>query len=729
MRLSNHWAIVAIIHFVQFQFLVAGAEDTIQSLSSDVETTATQRNASNQFGADKDGDSSVEIERELSLDAVGNNNKLHNFDSSTTLEAPSNNEIDETDLGSDYEYYFMDIMGFPLDDKIKAKIFYCDDETDDSLECTPEIVDATLRAPDTAASLGGSFTLEYPTDSSVCRGCKSITEPISVYSSASEVEEKLEALVLVGDVEVTSTESMEFNEYKVPVESGIVGANRNFYIRFLQNEFSSTDLDDKQPQPTSFSGDLPMLILDQRTIHGNPTRDSAYSDDYKGSVTEVVKGTDLNHEGFVEVAVSLNGGSDFSTDNPIFEYKAVPIVQSISPSHGSVMGGTSIRVKGDNFDRNAVKSCLFWSTSSIQVVPITQYVSPTEVICTSPASMESHDAHLLLFANDDISIFEGSLQSRGKMFHYHDEIRISSVHPESAQTIGNATVNIFGGPFYSSEGLFCSFGGVNTSALFISPTQITCQSPLHAAGIYSLEVTQNGQDFTQSGRAFRFYHGSRVHSIYPVHGPGSQAGTGVKVNGDGFVNTTALCCRFGSVVVPATFIHSSEVHCPAPPVKHEDYSWMSLPHQRHIGNSDQLFPASHAYPRYLGKLVSFELTNNGQDFTNSGLMFLFQKDIEIIAVSRSEGPSRGGTPVFISGSNFGKRHISKCVITESRVVTHLMLLDPCSKQHKTQLSIWKYNGSSTFPNTRVNHLFFNGNLRKKLQELMERKVLSYPCFK
>lgn len=339
-----------------------------------------------------------------------------------------------------------------------------------------------------------------------------------------------------------------------------------------------------------------------------------------------------------------------------------PIVRSISPSRGSFLGGTKIRVIGDNFHRSTVQTCLFWgneasvisnvSTDLIEISSVSQYISSTEVICISPASKKSHDVHLLLFANEDIASFEGTLQSRGRQFHYYEEIKISTVIPELAQTSGNTTINIFGGLFHSGEGLLCLFGGIPTPAAFISSTQIRCQTPPHAIGTYPLEISQNGQDFTRSMRAFEFYHPTRVQSIHPTCGPAKQAGTKVNVQGDNFVNSTSLRCRFGTSVVPAVFVSSSQMYCYTPPTEDADQSWLTLPDQKHERTMKQLFLSSHAYPRYSGKLASFEITNNGQDFTDSGSMFLYQADINVVAISSSKGPSRGGTPVFISGTNF-----------------------------------------------------------------------------
>lgn len=564
-----------------------------------------------------------------------------------------------------YEYYFMDIMSNSLEGRIQTKIFYCEDVNDTSPVCTPELLDTELHVASSKSSpLGGYFTIEYPASMDICRGCKHGTDPISVYASAKEVEESLESLDLIGDVEVTVTESERFEEYKVPVESGVVGANRNFYIHFLQTQFSSSNLDGEKPLPsTSYTGDIPLLVLNERGITGEPTRDSAYSQDYRGLATEIVKGTELNHGGTVEVAISLNGGVDFSKNNPSFEYKPVPIVQGLTPAHGSIYGGTRVRVVGYNFSKESVKSCLFWGRDvsvyygNTETVPISTYVSSTEVVCTTPAWMKSQDVSILVIANEDIPSLGNSLHTRGQIYHYHEQIEIVSVHPESSKSTGNVTVEIFGGPFIANnaDGFYCMFGDDIVPAKFVTITQITCRTPTHAAGAYSIEVTQNGQDYTQYGRVFRFYHESIIHRIQPAFGPANQAGTNVKVCGESFINSTSfLLCRFGTVVVPATFVDSTEIRCSSPPVDASSLSWLALPDQRHDGTLDPIFPWSHQYPRYSGSLVSFEITNNGQDYTASGVNFLYQRDVAILKASRVRGPSSGGTPIFISGSNFGK---------------------------------------------------------------------------
>ena len=55
-----------------------------------------------------------------------------------------------------------------------------------------------------------------------------------------------------------------------------------------------------------------------------------------------------------------------------------------------------------------------------------------------------------------------------------------------------------------------------------------------------------------------------------------------------------------------------------------------------------------------GKIVSLEVSSNGQDFTSNGVQFLYLEDIEKPYVAMSELQIFvTGTPVIIRGNNFG----------------------------------------------------------------------------
>jgi hypothetical protein len=561
------------------------------------------------------------------------------------------------------EYFFLDIIGYSLEGRLKAHIILCS-SVDSSSSCSTELHSATLHAPSTSKQLGGHFSLRLQPNNIVpCKTCvHSITEPISAFASVEQIETALHRLDFVDDVVVVITESERYGEYKIPVTSGIVGMNRNIYVRFIQTKAHPWNIDDRL-YSTGYSGDVPMLEINQDNLKGTPTRESANSNDYIAIVSEVVKGTNANHGGIVEVAVSINSGADFSERNPLFEYKPVPIVQSIIPAYGSIAGNTAIRVKGDNFSQKSARFCLFWGLGAsvvdgapsglIEYVPVSKYATGitynmfqvdnatiTEVVCVSPATLKPQFVNLVVVSDNDIFLLESSLKGRGKLFRYHEDIKISSIYPASASVTGNVSVSVSGGPFFSKDGLYCRFGGIVVPGLFYSPNLISCNPPLHASGTYALEVTQNGQDFTTSGHTFRYYHTCSVGSISPMSGPARKSGTNIKVVGENFVNTTHLQCRFGLASVPATFVRSTEIFCSSPPIESSSLSFVHFPGY---------------YPQLMrGKIVSLEVSSNGQDFTSNGVQFLYLEDIEKPYVAMSELQIFvTGTPVIIRGNNFG----------------------------------------------------------------------------
>ncbi len=564
------------------------------------------------------------------------------------------------------EYFFLNIMGESLQEDLKVDLFYCEGR-DGSRVCTSDLQGVITHVASTATTLGGEFSLQYPSKGDSCRTCKHSTDQISVFATAAEIETALEELSLVSDVDVTITESSHVGRYKVPVRSGILGANRNFYLRFIQKELSpSIHDDDMISASTYFAGDLPQLLMNRDNVRGAPTKDSAFSDEYNALVTEVVKGADLNQGGSVELAVSINGGADFSVRTTLFEYNPIPIVRNVFPAHGSTYGGTKIKVTGDNLSWHSAKSCLFWgnnlsiidriSSGFLATSPVLSY-GTAEVTCTVPAAMEPQLVSVSIIGSEGMKQWLDSewKKKTAGAFYYYDPIEITHVTPNSAATTGGTVTMIQGGNFFPDERLSCMFGAKVVPALFINPRKLSCTTPQHAAGVYSISVTQNGQDFEELRSSFHFFNVLRVDGINTVSGPSRIAGTKVRAFGGNFINTTSLLCRFGSVVVPAVFYHSSEIQCLSPPINDAELSWINLPDQRHNGSSsDELFPSSHFHPQYFGKLVSFEVTNNGHDFTNAGFSFMYQKDIQVHALSHEGGPSRGGTPVFIGGSHFGK---------------------------------------------------------------------------
>ncbi len=289
------------------------------------------------------------------------------------------------------------------------------------------------------------------------------------------------------------------------------------------------------------------------------------------------------------------------------------------------------------------------------------------------------------------------IPTRG-LFQYHsDFLQIDSVFPfQGGPASGNFTIHVLVSGLSSDMdevniilsaaegGIHCKFGEVSVSgeatvvglvddddeenisisgddieaAAVPAVVQIECTAPEHPPGPCTLEVSLNGQDYTNQRLSFFFYSDPVVSRIYPVSGP-SLGGTLVTVFGTSFVNTTGLSCRFGYAdPVEAVFISPQEIVCISPPIPSSDLEWTALPEQGQqypnpIHGHTQLFPNSHPYPLYLQRLVGIEVTANGRDFTNSGVAFLYQAPAQVLSVV-------GMFPIFVHGSMFVNSTTARC---------------------------------------------------------------------
>ena len=117
----------------------------------------------------------------------------------------------------------------------------------------------------------------------------------------------------------------------------------------------------------------------------------------------------------------------------------------------------------------------------------------------------------------------------------------------------------------------------------------------------SVELAQNGQQFSTDAVAFTYYPAPVVSSILPSHGP-TAGHSGVVISGAHLPRGSHYVCKFGDAETPATYVaHSSQVAC-------------RTPHHRPSGASN------------------VRVSLNGQQFTTSSVSYLFH---ELPTVSRA----------------------------------------------------------------------------------------------
>jgi hypothetical protein len=83
-----------------------------------------------------------------------------------------------------------------------------------------------------------------------------------------------------------------------------------------------------------------------------------------------------------------------------------------------------------------------------------------------------------------------------------------------------------------------------------------------------------------------------------------------------------------------------------------------------VDDRKRLFPGSYFYPLYLQLLVTIEVSNNRQDFTYSGINFLYQADAVIDSILPNSGLVGESTAIIVAGSGFVNSTSLKCRIGE-----------------------------------------------------------------
>ncbi|GMF36546.1 unnamed protein product [Phytophthora fragariaefolia] len=355
----------------------------------------------------------------------------------------------------------------------------------------------------------------------------------------------------------------------------------------------------------------------------------------------------------VTVEMSSNG-QDYSNSGVVYHYTPTPVVYSLQPNHGPLEGGTEVVVTGINFINSSSLRCKFGERVSVAAT----FLNTTQFTCVSPSGFDEGDVYVEV-ANH--GLFGDSVFTNDKkIFTYDSSMVTASVFPPLGPTTGNFTVRITGGPFRKTDAVRCKFAEIVVVGTWTSYDEILCTGPPHTPGVFTLEVTRNAQDYTDTHIPFLYYAEQGIRSISPTFGPAYAAGTRIDVEGVAFVNSSLLSCRFGYVVTPGEYESPTKIRCTTPPLPEHSGGLMAAPLPEYQNQwvdpnvgSVYLFPDAHYYPHYFTRLVSVEVSNNQQDFSLSGVNFLYYEDETVEAIAPTQAfDSAEPLMIFAYGSNF-----------------------------------------------------------------------------
>ncbi|CAM9091873.1 unnamed protein product, partial [Phaeothamnion confervicola] len=282
--------------------------------------------------------------------------------------------------------------------------------------------------------------------------------------------------------------------------------------------------------------------------------------------------------GLSVVVSAANSGQDFSSENASFVYRSPAKAISLLPEHGPARGGTPVTVIGANFGGGFTAVTGLECRFGRQNVPAA-VINDSHLMCVSPLA----DAGLGIV---DVTLVVGggggedwtaSQAVANLTFQYVSLPRVTALKPQllivaPGATVNGTSVTVRGEGFLPSPLLRCRLSGETLPATFVSASEISCSVAadvarrLAASSVskrLTLEVTTNGNDFSEDGRAMAFAPSPLLTGLSPAAGS-TNGGMRLVFTGLRFFNSPSIACRIGNATVPARRISDTAIACTSP---------------------------------------------------------------------------------------------------------------------------------------------------------------------
>jgi hypothetical protein len=263
------------------------------------------------------------------------------------------------------------------------------------------------------------------------------------------------------------------------------------------------------------------------------------------------------------VGVRLVQGEAVLVTSVSFVYHADLAVQSVEPVVGLLGGGTRVIVRGHGFD----PSTPLVVRVGLRAVVSGRVLSSTMLECTTPSQMLPGPLALEVSQNaQDFTTDE-------VLFEYQGGLRLDELAPSRGPVSGGTSVAILGEGFARRSAelgyTHARFNMTRVPTVWESSSELRAVVPEHAAGLVSVAVTQNDQQY--SGSLHFEYEDVAPHSIAPRAGP-LRGGTTVVLRGGsvhggglGVGGAHGAFCKFSGLdVVGASFDGEGSARCITP---------------------------------------------------------------------------------------------------------------------------------------------------------------------
>jgi hypothetical protein len=245
-----------------------------------------------------------------------------------------------------------------------------------------------------------------------------------------------------------------------------------------------------------------------------------------------------------------------------FAYELTATAYAIVPTIGPSLGGGTISLIGANFD-GKTRCCV----NGVEVS--TKYVSQTTLNCEAP--MHTPKTVVRVGVCDDIERFD---------YEYFRPALALGASPAMGAEEGGTIVEVKAA-FDANDGgrdVLCRFGdsAVNASRL---DDVVRCVAPPRREmdEVVQLAIVYDESEYVEEATLFKYVKNLRITSMSPLNAS-LRGGSVVKVEGNGFDETSDVVCSFGGVEVDAVVLDSSSLVCVVPPLPlgFDPETWLSV---------------------------------------------------------------------------------------------------------------------------------------------------------
>ena len=195
---------------------------------------------------------------------------------------------------------------------------------------------------------------------------------------------------------------------------------------------------------------------------------------------------------------------------------------SVTPSSGSTAGGSEITIYGSGFGNKIGSASVSLGGSPCDIIRINM----SHITCIT-------SAHSAGSVSVNVSVDDSSTTvSNGFLYDASLNIQVTTVSPLQGSVVGGDVITISGSGFVNTT--LVKVGNENCVIQSWSSGQITCVTPRHAPGKFSVKVITPGKGFAVIPEEYKeFEFTFVVHSIFPLNGS-VVGGTHVTFTGRGF---------------------------------------------------------------------------------------------------------------------------------------------------------------------------------------------------